>query len=199
MIRGASTFARLALGLALTTACGPERATNASAPNPERSAQEQPATPTTDEAQQPASPVQDPAGSGDAGFLRFRMTGDDAACPRLAKGDCKTVVELTAEGALTLDPWGAPGAEILRAQLAAAEVEQAAPSLTAPELLTLLDHDPPCEGADQTETMEVHIAGRARRGATGACNDPPIQAVRKVMLDLTHRHFPDHHLISPPF
>lgn len=74
-----------------------------------------------------------------------------------------------------------------------------ASTLTAVDLLAILDHKPACSGANETEGMMVVVAGVEHRNATGYCNEAPIQEVRKVLLELASRHFPDNHLICPPF
>jgi hypothetical protein len=151
------------------------------------------ATPT------PATPTPTPAGPLRSGLERFRMTGDEAGCPEQARGDCVAAIDLTAAGALELDPWGAPGVGPLTATLDRAELEALEATLTAAELLALLDRKATCEDARETETMQVTIAGAAHRGATGRCNDAPIQAARGAMISLAAKHFPGNHLISPPF
>lgn len=133
------------------------------------------------------------------GLERFRRTGNDAGCPDEGKGDCVSALELTAAGSLELDPWGAPGVGPLKASLSPEDLERVAATLTAADLLAILDHKPACSGANETETMLVSVAGVEHRNATGYCNEAPIQAVRKVLLELASKHFPDNHLICPPF
>lgn len=152
-------------------------------------------TPTAEvaeESPQPAAPQL-------FGLERFRRTGNDAGCPEQARGDCVTSIELTAAGAIELDPWGAPGVGTLKARVSPEELEGVAATLTAAELLTILDRKPACSGANETEGMRVIVAGVEHGNATGYCNEVPIQMVRKVLLELASRHFPDNHLICPPF
>lgn len=133
------------------------------------------------------------------GLELFRMTGNEAGCPEQARGDCVSRLEFTAAGSIELDPWGAPGVGPLKASVSPAELERVAATLTAAELLAILDRKPACSGANETEGMLVRIAGVEHGNATGYCNEAPIQAVRGVLLELARTHFPDNHLISPPF
>jgi hypothetical protein len=184
MRRAASTLGLVILG-PLSAGCAGETATEAPAPI-------KTATP-------PSPPPPTPDGPASPRPERFRWTGNEAACPAQAEGDCVSAIELGSDGAVTLDPWGAPGTAPLASKLGPKELERAAATLTAAELLLLLDQKPVCSGANETETMMVDVDGAVHRNATGYCNDAPLQAVRKVLLDLSAAHFPDHHLISPPF
>jgi hypothetical protein len=133
-------------------------------------------------------------------FERFELTGNEAGCPAQAKGDCVSAIELLADGTVRLDPWGEPATtKRLEAKVTADEVERVSAPLTAAALLTLLDRADACSGANATETMLVRVAGMEHRNETGHCNDEPVQAARGAMIELTARHFRDHHLISPPF
>ena len=144
------------------------------------------------------APEEPPARPG-GDFERFFLTGDEAGCPSQARGDCRSSAELSSDGTLRMDPWGEPGAPTLSARVPDAALAQAIPALRDPALLALHARPPPCPDSNQTETMLVRIAGTDHQNATGACNEPPIQAARAAILALTSTHFPGHSLISPPF
>jgi hypothetical protein len=156
--------------------------------------------PETPEPTPTPSPAPTPAPTPPhAGFERFVLTGDDAACPAEARGDCHSSFELLADGTVRMDAWGAPGAAVLAAQATEAEREDVARAVTAPGLLSLLGQAKTCADANQTESMLVRIAGTDHENDTGYCNDEPIQAARGAALRVAAARFPGHSLISPPF
>ena len=98
-----------------------------------------------------------------------------------------------------MDPWGEPGVAPLTARVSAASLSEAAAALRDPALLTLLERPSACADANLSEKMLARVAGAEREGATGNCNDAPIQAARGAILTLTAAAFAGHSLISPPF
>lgn len=56
-----------------------------------------------------------------------------------------------------------------------------------------------CAGADASEHMRIEIGNGPFEGDTGACNTEPVRAARGTAIELVLEHFPDRHLVSPPF
>jgi hypothetical protein len=131
-------------------------------------------------------------------FDRFRFEGKYAPCERHGNGDCESALELSADGTLTLDPWGKPGSALLRAHATEDDVRHAGAVFAAPPLLALLGRTPPCEGSKPTEILTLTRGDTVYRGETGYCNDDPVGNVRGMVVELAAKYFPDHTPVSPP-
>lgn len=156
-----------------------------------------PAPAATPAIEQPAPATEQPAPAAPR-FDRIRWTNDEAPCHAYAKGDCAASLDIAADGAVVLDPWGEPGAAVLRGTLTSADLEALSAAFTSAALLAVLERAPVCEGADASETMLVVIDGAEHRADTGMCNDDPLLEARKALFGTAGPHFRDHYLTCPP-
>ncbi|MGE0791801.1 MAG: hypothetical protein AB7S26_39360 [Sandaracinaceae bacterium] len=131
------------------------------------------------------------------GFRLFRFDAVETPCPPLARGDCSSAVELTATGALRLDPWGEPESPVLEEAVTRATLSSATVPLTDPAFVHLVESVPPC--GDTSERVLLETEGETHAGLTGGCNEPAVQTMRSTLLALLASSFPGHSLISPPF
>jgi hypothetical protein len=184
-------FAALAVGAIVS--CTPAAPGNPASP-PRQS--DVPA-PVLAPAPAPAS-VAEPRAPAAPRFDRIRWTEDEAACHAYAKGDCVASLDIAADGTVVLDPWGEPGAAVLRGTLTPADLEALSAAFTSAGLLGVLGRAPVCDGADASETMLVIIDGAEHRADTGMCNVDPLLEARRVLFSTVGPHFSDHHLICPP-
>jgi hypothetical protein len=187
----------LALVALLAIACSSSNGSSSSGQASTPSAPHEDTPPAHADDPTPTSPT--PTAPERAAFDRILWTGHERPCPPPARGDCDISAELLADGTLHLDPWGAPGVAPLEAHATDTELADAAPALTSGALLGLLDAPRVCPDANDTESLLVRIAGTDHDADTGYCNDPPLLDARTAVQSLVRAHFPDHHLISPPF
>jgi len=124
-----------------------------------------------------------------SGFVSFTQSYGGGPCN--PEDDCNAFTELRANGVLRLDRWGEPDGPVHEAQISGEDLAEAINVLTDPVLLEFLDDNPTvrCGVVDSVEVVELVLEDGLRGGITTICEDPPLEAARAKIWELSATYF----------